>query len=57
MVDGAIPVYLGDGGYGRKFIYLREFWDQVIGVDRGIRARIEYIDLRYRGQIIVKEKN
>ncbi len=48
--DGAVPVFLGDGEFGRKLVYLREFWRQVV-LKRGYPS---YIDLRYSGSIFAK---
>jgi len=48
--DGAVPVFLGDGEFDRKLVYLREFWKQVV-LNRGYPS---YIDIRYDSSIIAK---
>ncbi len=48
--DGAVPVFLGEGEFDKKLVYLREFWKQVV-LKRGYPS---YIDLRYSGSIFAK---
>lgn len=54
--DGTcIRVRLGRGEYDRKMKTLRAFWTQAVA---GFpRKRIEWIDLRFRGQVITKEES
>ncbi len=54
--DGrCIRVRLGRGDYDRKMRTLRAFWTQAVAGAPG--KRIEWIDLRYRGQVVTKEES
>jgi cell division protein FtsQ len=54
--DGhCIRVRLGRGGFARKIETLRAFWTQAVA---GFpNKRIDWIDLRYRGQVVTREES
>ena len=54
-VEGSIPVYCGQGNHGKKLVMLMAFWNQV--AIRQDASRLEYIDLRYDGQVVTKWKD
>lgn len=54
--DGrGIRVRLGHGDFDRKMRTLRAFWTQAVA--GAPEKRIEWIDLRYRGQVVTKEES
>jgi cell division protein FtsQ len=54
--DGAcIRVRLGRGDYDRKMKTLRAFWTQAVAGHP--EKRIEWIDLRFEGQVVTKEES
>ena len=52
--EGAVPVLIGLGDYGKKFVALAAFWNQV-AMRYDVRD-LEYIDLRYDGQVVARWK-
>jgi hypothetical protein len=52
--EGAVPVYIGLEDYGKKLVSLEAFWNQV--AMRGDVRNLEYIDLRYDGQVVARWK-
>jgi len=51
-VEGAVPVLIGTGDYGRKLVALAAFWNQV--VTRTDIRLLERVDLRYTDQVVVR---
>ena len=51
-VEGAVPVLVGNGDYGRKLVALAAFWNQV--AMRADLHRLEHVDLRYNDQVVVR---
>lgn len=45
--DGAVPVFLGNNGFEKKFVVLKKFWEQYVSGKRLPR----YIDLRHEGKL------
>jgi cell division protein FtsQ len=52
--EGAVPVYIGLEDFGKKLVSLEAFWNQV--AMRGDVRNLEYIDLRYDGQVVARWK-
>jgi len=52
--DGALPVLVGKGDYGRKLVTLAAFWNQI--AMREDIFKMEEVDLRYSGQVVVRWK-
>lgn len=50
--EGAIPVLLGRGNYGKKLMMLQTFWNNYVRSPNANRLR--QVDLRFNDQLIVK---
>lgn len=54
-VDGGVLIVLGRGDIETKFRKLQSFWNNFVNSNNVYR--LQYIDLRYEGQIVVKWKH
>ncbi len=53
--DIAVPIILGRGDFGKKFVLLESFWKNFVKTENA--ANLQYIDLRYDDQVVVKWLN
>jgi cell division protein FtsQ len=50
--EGGIPIIIGHGGLPDKILRLETFWNEIVRT-RGVQY-LQYIDLRYQDQIVVR---
>ncbi|NIR49464.1 FtsQ-type POTRA domain-containing protein [candidate division KSB1 bacterium] len=55
LTEGAIPVFMGEGGISQKGTNLMKVYE-ILDSENGL-ANIEYLDLRFEDQVVVKELN
>lgn len=53
--DVAVPIVLGRGDYGKKFVLLETFWKNFVKTENA--GSLQYIDLRYDDQVVVRWQN